>query len=350
MVLKYYAFDWDDNILYMPTKILLEKFENGDWIDMPPVSTYEFAEIRSKIDSVNIRLKNGNPDDAFCEFKDYGERGDMAFSMDTSISIANKNFGPSWEDFIECLISGSLFAIITARGHESHSIRKGVEYIIDNYLSYDDLTIMYANLHKYIYLFRSKGEFRRILEGTPSNNKLISLYLDNCEFVGVSAPSRTGTAENPEEAKELALMDFMRKINNFVDKIGYKAKLGFSEDDPKNFERIEASIVSIHKELFPYILDFTLKKTTDPSNIYKNVIGLKKESSHQAPGLESSVLPFTKFSNMTERLYPKGKHNRQDDYANKFNREVNKLSDISDDILDDYIDYYEDDDSYDYPE
>lgn len=31
--MKYYAFDWDDNIVHMPTKIML-KNENGDEVGM----------------------------------------------------------------------------------------------------------------------------------------------------------------------------------------------------------------------------------------------------------------------------------------------------------------------------
>ena len=29
--LLYYAFDWDDNILHMPTTILMDKKEGDDW-------------------------------------------------------------------------------------------------------------------------------------------------------------------------------------------------------------------------------------------------------------------------------------------------------------------------------
>jgi hypothetical protein len=40
--MKYYAFDWDDNIVHMPTKIVL-KTEDGDEIGM---STEDFAKYR----------------------------------------------------------------------------------------------------------------------------------------------------------------------------------------------------------------------------------------------------------------------------------------------------------------
>jgi hypothetical protein len=43
--LKYYAFDWDDNLMYMPTKIILQD-ENGNEVGM---STEDFAEHRHQI-------------------------------------------------------------------------------------------------------------------------------------------------------------------------------------------------------------------------------------------------------------------------------------------------------------
>ena len=43
--MKYYAFDWDDNILTMPTKIIV-KDEDGDEVGM---STEDFAHYRLQI-------------------------------------------------------------------------------------------------------------------------------------------------------------------------------------------------------------------------------------------------------------------------------------------------------------
>jgi hypothetical protein len=43
--MKYYAFDWDDNIVHMPTKIVL-KNDLGEEVGM---STTDFAKFREKI-------------------------------------------------------------------------------------------------------------------------------------------------------------------------------------------------------------------------------------------------------------------------------------------------------------
>jgi len=329
IVLLMYAFDWDDNILNMPTVIHMEQLIDGEWVPTD-VSTAEFAEVRG--DSDNWRILNNNPDDAFSEFRDIGPRGDVAFLEDLKKAISGNNFGPAWDDFMECLVNGSLFSIITARGHEPDAMRKGVEWIIDNVLSEEQLYEMYNNLLKFAYLFKEEGDFDKMLKGKPSNNDLVKTYLDNCEFVGVSAPSRGGSPSNPEKAKEEALLDFKRKIDRFASNIGAKAKIGFSDDDLKNVKHIEDLIANINHEEFPNIIHYVVKGTKDASNITKSVKTLT-ETSHQAPGLESSVMPFTQFNNMTNRLNPKGPENRQDDFANKMRREVEFLAKTSKEIL-----------------
>ena len=62
--LLYYAFDWDDNILNMPTVIHMEKKDGDSWIPVD-VSTAEFAIVRN--DKDNYRILNNNPDAAFSE-------------------------------------------------------------------------------------------------------------------------------------------------------------------------------------------------------------------------------------------------------------------------------------------
>lgn len=266
--LLYYAFDWDDNILNMTTVIHMEHLVDGEWIP-EDVSTSQFAEVRNDKDS--WRILGGDPELAFSEFRDNGPRGDVAFLEDVKESISSGKFGPAWDDFTECLSNGSLFAIITARGHESPSMRKGVEWIIDNELSEEQLYSMYNNLLKFAYLFKDETEYSRILKGQPSKDRLVSLYLDNCDFVGVSAPSRGGSPANPEKAKEDALMQFKSKINNFAEKLGFDAKVGFSDDDLGNVKHIEDLVDNLHHEQFSRIKEIVVKGTKDPENITKKI-------------------------------------------------------------------------------
>ena len=66
--LKYYIFDWDNNILHMPTRIHLErKTDAGEWIPHS-VSTALFSVIRS--DQEHYRQPGGVWENAFQEFRD----------------------------------------------------------------------------------------------------------------------------------------------------------------------------------------------------------------------------------------------------------------------------------------
>lgn len=329
--LLYYAFDWDDNILMMPTKIIMKKRVGDDWVDQP-VSTAEFAEVRTDTENWKIDY-----DTAFLEFRDQGERGDNAFLDDVKTAISQGRLGPAWSDFIECLVNGSIFAIITARGHESPSMKKGVEWIIDNVLDESQLFEMYNNLRKFEYLYGGESESERILTGTPSENPIIQKYLDSCDFVGVSAPSRGGSPANPEKAKEEALLLFKQKINDYAKRLGKVAKIGFSDDDLKNVKHIEDLVDNLHHEQFPNIIEIVVKGTKDPLNITKKILKRGEqevtETSHQTPGLENSVLTCTQFGNQAGRLNPQGPINRQDDFTNQLNRQVNYLTKTSKEIF-----------------
>ena len=255
--LLYYAFDWDDNILEMPTEIMVLT-EDGGEIGM---STSDFAEHRSKLGVEDFEYKGKivvgiDNSTAFRNFRD--ENDPNVFKKDVIKAIESNSISPSWDDFMECLSNGSLFAIITARGHEKEAMRSGVEWIIDNILtkktSKKNLNLslvdeMYNNLRKFAHLYGDDTKYDHFLTGQPTQHPLVKIYLDNCDFVGVSAPSRGGSPSNPEAAKEEALTSFIKKVSSFAGKIGLKAMVGFSDDDPKNVKHIEEAFEDLKKSI-----------------------------------------------------------------------------------------------------
>lgn len=269
-VLLYYAFDWDDNILNMPTEIMV-KTEDGGEIGM---STSDFAIHRSKLGKENFEY-NGKVivgldyNTAFRNFRD--EADPEIFKKDVIKAISMNSFGPAWEDFIECLTTGSIFAIITARGHEPEGMRKGIEHIIDNVLTDDQKQVMYDHLLKFVYKFAGNVDnLPRILRGNPTENVLVKNYLDLCHYVGVSAPSRGGSPANPEAAKEDTLKDFIKDVNGYAGKVGYSAKVGFSDDDPGNVKHMTHALSSAdldHEQLWPFITEFVIKDTNKPEDV-----------------------------------------------------------------------------------
>jgi hypothetical protein len=326
--LKYFALDWDDNILHMPTVIHMEKSIGNEWIPTD-VSTAEFAKVRN--DNENYRLINNDPVLAFSEFRDTGPRGENAFIEDVKNAIGAGDFAPAWDAFINCLSEGYIFAIITARGHEPQTIRRAIEFIIDNLLTEEQKTSMYANCLTHSYLFDRK-EFDRIPKGQLSKTPLISEYLDNCDYYGVSSDSfasqfGSANASNPEKAKEMALEEFIKKCNNFGSRIGSQVKVGFSDDDPKNVEHVN----KFFKEKSALSNDLKLSLYNTNDRTITGGVRTKYYESHDP--LASSIMPFTQFNNMTNKLYPQGPHNRQDDNQNKINREVTQLAKTSKEIF-----------------
>lgn len=258
-VLKYYAFDFDDNILCLETTILMDRFlTNGVWIPVE-LSTSEFANVRNRVD---YRYRNNDADLAFSNFRDKSDNN--IFIEDIIKSLSDKAYGPSWNDFKECLLNGCPFAIITARGHSNLTIRKAIEFIIDNELTREEQSMMYDSIKRYIGLFAS-DRCDIDLDGLPSENDLFSGYLDLCEFHGVSHPSFGDTPT--EISKVRVLSDFKRKINDFVGTIDVKAMLGFSDDDKRNIDLMLDFANKLQE--YPNILEFIIKDTSDTPSNYK---------------------------------------------------------------------------------
>ena len=238
--MKYYAFDWDDNIVHMPTKIVL-KTEDGDEVGM---STDDFAEYRSKIGKEDFDY-NGDIIVDFAEepFRNFRTEGDKNFLVDAM----GAKLGPAFDDFKEAINNGSIFSIITARGHNPNTLKQAVyNYIIDGFNGIDKDQLV-KNLKKYRSFFD---------EDDMTDDELIKSYLDLNKYHPVSFNDDEGAA-NPEEAKVKAMEGFVSYIKKMVNKLNMTNKLnkkafikndvsnnfipeqpsiGFSDDDIKNVE------------------------------------------------------------------------------------------------------------------
>ena len=78
--IEYYAFDWDDNIMTMPTQIILVD-DKGEEIGM---STEDFAEHRHQVGKENFEYKgktivNYAPD----PYRHFSTKGDKRFIIDS---------------------------------------------------------------------------------------------------------------------------------------------------------------------------------------------------------------------------------------------------------------------------
>ena len=134
-----YSFDWDDNILFMPTKVYLDKRAGKGWVPVS-VSTEEFAQIRGDIGK-NIRYRNNSIVETFEDFRSY-----ESFINDTKEALRKKSFGPSFDKFKEALINTHDFSIITARGNPPSAIKDSIKLIISTILSDGEMETLENNL------------------------------------------------------------------------------------------------------------------------------------------------------------------------------------------------------------
>jgi len=255
---KYYIFDWDNNILHMPTRIHLEKKNpDGSW-DPIAVSTSFYAVVRN--DKENYRPPEGDWEQAFREFRDFEHEAESLFLTHTRNALepviaGERKPGPSFRQFRRALVEGRLFAIVTARGHRSETIRAGVAYFIEHVLSPEEKRTMLANLRGYRAAFE---EDERVL----SDQEVLDAYLDLCRYHAVTSPDfreQMGAKEPgvdiQEEAKQFAIMDFMRHVFRIVRSSGADRPIsvGFSDDDPRNVRAVVDYIErELHRE-FPQV-------------------------------------------------------------------------------------------------
>lgn len=231
--MKYYAFDWDDNIMTMPTKIVL-KDEDGEEVGM---STEDFAEYRTDIGKEPFEYE-GHTIVGFAEdpFRNFGVKGDKQFIID---SLTAKP-GAAWSDFVEAINGGSVFSIITARGHTPSVLKEACYNLIVSNKNGIDSDELVKNLEKY----------REIADEKVSNKRdMIREYLDLCKFYPVSYGE--GSATNPEEGKVKAMKEFINYVKDMSKHINKKAylknkvsnkfipQIGFSDDDIRNLEKMK---------------------------------------------------------------------------------------------------------------
>eukprot|EP01050_Picozoa_sp_SAG11_P000003 SAG11_NODE_1_length_64905_cov_182.268355_3_plen_287_part_00 len=232
-MLRAYSFDWDDNIINMPTLINMLKYEDDEWKAIQ-VTTEEFSKVRN---DKNYKLD----DDAFYNFREEKE-----FIKDLKKALGEESFAPSFDKFKEALIYANPISIITARGHQPITLRKGMDLIISRTFNEEELSDMLTNIQQ------TYPETKYL---TP--DKTLELYLDSVEYHPVSSIEfadkfglEHSSAINPEENKKLAFRNYVKKVidgaNKMVNSKYNKLSVGFSDDDLGN---VNAMVKYIKDEL-----------------------------------------------------------------------------------------------------
>jgi hypothetical protein len=201
------------------------------------MSTEDFAEYRSEIGKKPFKYE-GNiivdfDDDAFRDFRVSGDKKFMTDAMTAQV-------GPAWSDFVEAVNNGSIFSIITARGHTPSVLKDTIHNLINKNKYGLNKKEIVKNLRKY----------RDITdEEDLTDDELIETYLEMCKYHPVSFGE--GSAANPEELKVSAMKQFMEYVKNLSHRLQEKAYfknkisnyftpyIGFSDDDLKNVQAMK---------------------------------------------------------------------------------------------------------------
>ena len=194
-------------------------------------------------------------------FRYFRTEGDKKFISDSMMA----KLGPAFDDFRESINNGSIFSIITARGHNPKTIKEAIYNYITTGFGGIDKDQLIKNLRKY----RSF-----VGEEEMGDDELIKTYLALNKYNPVSFGE--GSAANPEHLKVLAMEDFVRYVKSMAAMLQKSAILkkdmaykfspsvpliGFSDDDIKNVE--------VMKKHF--------KDIDEPIKVYSTKGGTKKE-------------------------------------------------------------------------
>ena len=277
---KYYIFDWDDNILHMPTKIRMEHLDDatGEWKPVE-VSTATFAMIRT--DTAHYRPPSvGGWNAAFSNFED---QPDVDHFLDDTVKAlerieAGEKPGPSFNALKKTLREGRIFAIVTARGHSPETIERAVRLFIARALTEEERLEMMSNLRGYR---RHIDNLRDDQFG--SDEEELSFYLSMCRYSAVTYSGfkermandpiyherlqTTTLAHRPELAKEFAIRDFVEHIFHMLRRNGTMNRpvsIGFSDDDKGNVKTVSAYIREELSKRFEGI-KFVVYDTSDRS-------------------------------------------------------------------------------------
>jgi len=125
-VITGWNFDWDDNIFFMPTKIMLRNTVTGE---EHGVSTRQFALIREKVGHPGAYQEFELADDAFRFFGDTNGANHFGQDVTAAVKGGGRWQGPSWKAFVRAMSDEATAArttIITARMHAPETIHAGL--------------------------------------------------------------------------------------------------------------------------------------------------------------------------------------------------------------------------------
>ena len=282
-----FNFDWDDNIMHTPSKIVLFHKQSGEELTM---DTEAFAVYRGQVGVEAVDYKGENlqeytliPEDgySFRNFRD-GANGENLFLQAVKEALEGPEAswqGPSWEDFVEALQepeTAEKTTIITARGHSPLAIYEAMELLQE--MGYVEHVLPLEN----IYPTSNPGIFNRYLEDEVSAAHPSMIKVQ----VMIDLLDRLQAQPLDENASYVLSPD--------ADKYDYFHLWGFSDDDEKTYQSaLEVLSEEVAKQRWDRvkITVFYTGKSGSETNIIQSDGSLR--SKIEGENTESATLDIT---------------------------------------------------------
>jgi hypothetical protein len=246
---SFYFFDFDDNIAFLTTPLVLFHRENGTEL---VISTGEFGQAHGHIGKAGIykdyEVRIDDRNGTFRNFRDheadilskFGTRRQF-FIEDVAaiLNLPDLNWkGPSWECFYHATFNQRPVSLITARGHHPETLKAGVrEFVAKKWLPMEP---------NYLSVFPVSHNQTREELGDSQLNMTIA------------------------ELKQRAIR---ASVEQAVQSYGHNPhhRFGMSDDDPRNIELIVEEMTRL-KSRFPDMSFFMIE--THNGNFIKHEVTL----------------------------------------------------------------------------
>lgn len=233
---SFYFFDFDDNIAFLSTSLVLFHKETGDELLL---SSSEWAIHHAHIGKsglyVDYEIRYDDETGSFRNFRDLdlneteklsGKRQLFVQDVQSALNLPDLQWkGPSWNCFYHATFNQRPVSVITARGHTATTIQEGVrEFIHTGHLPVEP---------NYLSVY-------------AVSNKQVRAHLGDPEYKASIA-----------ELKQRAIRASVEKA---IEVYGYSPhhRFGMSDDDPKNIQLVVEEMTRL-KSIYPEMSFFMIE-------------------------------------------------------------------------------------------
>jgi hypothetical protein len=264
---SFYFFDFDDNVAYLTTPIVIFNKETGA---ERTLSSGEWARYHSNIGKsgpfANYTVDYNDETGSFRYFRDQQlsfidkmVRRKQTFLSDIEKALTQADYSwkaPSWNCFYHATYNRRPTSVITARGHQKDTIREGIDLLVrDGHLPHQP---------NYLSIFPVTNPQVRVTE--------------------LNDPSlQAGVADLKREAINQSVEEALRLYGN-----NPHHRFGMSDDDPKNVELITEEM-KVLKRKYPQMSFFVIQ-TFEDSYVKTEVLETKTKNASKGKSLRQDVI------------------------------------------------------------